>query len=179
MAKQKPDDTAVDMLLTRYTYTATGDPVPLAAAREQFGARIHPTARPGWFWTPATPTSAAHIRAGGHKAIGAELTTWIPPQTAVVALPVDEPTGAVRRQSAPQGASEPDVHIAFEVMEADHYSEPGHLDVMARLEDLDQPLIQIKNVPTLTAARAAFLEAWIALGVRTAMEMSTQPDVEF
>jgi hypothetical protein len=90
-ATKDQDKVPVEMLLTRYTFTVNGDPLSLAQARASFNSRVHPTARPGWFWTPATPRSAANIRTRGLKAVGTEFTTWIPPQTPVVAWPVQDP----------------------------------------------------------------------------------------
>lgn len=76
------------MLIGRYTWTATGDPLTTREARAEFGPRV-PYLRPGWFWIAATPRSAANIRAHGHHAVGTAVTTWIPRQTAVTVLDDD------------------------------------------------------------------------------------------
>jgi hypothetical protein len=86
-------DAPCEVLKCRCTYTATGYPVDLAD--------LHPSVvavapEPGWFWMTATPRSAARIRRDGHKAVGALVTTWIPPQDGGSVHPVDEPEGAWR-----------------------------------------------------------------------------------
>ena len=82
-----------EMLLARYTWTATGDPLTLDEARTEFGKQVRAWTRPGWFWTPATPRSAESIRAVGHRAVGTAVTTWIPPQSAPVVSDMPEPEG--------------------------------------------------------------------------------------
>jgi hypothetical protein len=71
-----------EMLLVRYTWTATGDPLSLAEAHAEWGKQVRAWTRPGWFWIGATPASARNIRQNGHRAIGTAVTTWIPPQSA-------------------------------------------------------------------------------------------------
>jgi hypothetical protein len=85
-----------EMLLARYTWTATGDPLTLDQARVEFGKQVQAWTRPGWFWCPATPRSAETIRAVGHRAVGTVVTTWIPPQSAPVLKDVPEPEGDLR-----------------------------------------------------------------------------------
>ena len=82
-----------EMLLARYTWTATGDPLTLDEARTEFGKQVRAWTRPGWFWTAATPRSTESIRAVGHRAVGTAVTTWIPPQSAPVLRNVPEPDG--------------------------------------------------------------------------------------
>ena len=82
-----------EMLMVRYTWTANGDVLSLAQARAEFGSHVQPWTRPGWFWVAATTASAETIRAEGHRAVGAAVTTWIPPQTAPVIIDVPEPKG--------------------------------------------------------------------------------------
>ena len=81
------------MLLARYTWTATGDPLTLGQARTEFGPHTQAWTRPGWFWKPATPRSAETMRAVGHRAVGTAVTTWIPPQSAPVLDDMPEPEG--------------------------------------------------------------------------------------
>lgn len=175
---RKPDETPVEMLLTRYTYTATGDPVPLATACLEYGAHIHPSGRPGWFWTPATPTSARHLRAAGQKAVGSLFTTWVPPQTPVMVVPTQEPTGARRRLTKPDAVA-PEVFVAEGAVNGFHYRKPGQLDVMVELPDSSAPLVQITGVTSVVDARAAFLDAWLKLGVEVASTITSTNDVEF
>ena len=86
-----------EMLIGRYTWTETGDPLTLREARAEFGPRL-PHRRPGWFWIAATPASAARIRTNGHHAVGTAVTTWIPPQTAITLLDLDDgpPPGSLQ-----------------------------------------------------------------------------------
>ncbi|WP_030442447.1 hypothetical protein [Actinoplanes subtropicus] len=90
-AKISPAEPGREMLLVRYTWTATGDVLSLAQARAERGKDILPWTRPGWFWVGATPASAARIRAEGHRAVGTAVTTWMPPQTAPTIIDVPEP----------------------------------------------------------------------------------------
>jgi len=98
-ANGSPADQGREMLLVRYTWTATGDVLSLAQARAEFGKHILPWTRPGWFWVGATTASAARIRAQGHRAVGTAVTTWIPPQTAPRIIDVPEPDGDHRPSS--------------------------------------------------------------------------------
>lgn len=96
MKANSPAPHGVEMLMGRYTWTETGDILTLAEARAEFGKLVQPWTRPGWFWMAATPTSAARIRAAGHRAVGTVITTWIPPQTAPAIIDVPEPEGDYR-----------------------------------------------------------------------------------
>lgn len=86
-----------EVLLCRWTGTATGDPLSAEEARREFGPRGVAWTRPGWFFRSATTQSAAVIREHGHQAVGESITVWIPPQTAVELHPCAEPTGNHRR----------------------------------------------------------------------------------
>lgn len=102
-----PAQPGFEMLLARYTWTATGDPLTLAQARTEFGPQVQPWTRLGWFWKPATAVSAARIRADGHRACGSAITTWIPPQTGPQIIDAPEPSGDHRAVVWPAQHSEP------------------------------------------------------------------------
>lgn len=76
---KKAEETRVEMLKAQITYTETGYPVELEKAREIYGQTVTNAPEEGWFWIGATPRSAADIRDRGHRAVGSETTTWIPP----------------------------------------------------------------------------------------------------
>jgi hypothetical protein len=90
-----------EILLCRWTWTATGDPLSVEDARREFGPQVVAWTRPGWFFRRATTQSATAIREHGHKAIGESITTWIPPQTAIALHPCDEPAGDYRPHRRP------------------------------------------------------------------------------
>ena len=96
-----------EILLCRWTWTATGDPLSAEEARLEFGPRVVAWTRPGWFFRPATTQSAAAIREHGHKAVGESITVWIPPQTAIELNPYTEPAGDHRRTDVPLPATTP------------------------------------------------------------------------
>lgn len=93
--------TGHEVLLCRWTWTVSGEPLTEAEARREFGPRVVPWVRVGWFFRPATPASAARIRELGHRAVGEAVTTWMPPQSAITVADVPEPDGDWRPAEIP------------------------------------------------------------------------------
>lgn len=88
--------TRVEMLKARVTMTETGFPADFEDPDvREYLKGAHPAPEQGWFWIGATPASAADIRRRGSRAIGTLVTTYFPPQSAVV---VDE---SVREEDIP------------------------------------------------------------------------------